>query len=289
MCLMSKFEYQVGFSELEKRVADFMIDNKDQVLNMNLNQLAEATYVSTATISRFCRKLGEKNFNDFKVHFAKETQENEFTNVNFNVTFKNNDTKETISHNISEVYKQTIESTNQVLDLAKLDKAAETLEKAPIIDVFAVGDSYLSALMFQHKMTEINKMVNLKHIPTEQNQQAMYSNKNTVALVISYSGESPEIKKVVERISLNGGTIIAITSMNDSYVRKNANICLSMCSKENFINKIGSFSSKISSDYIIDLIYSLLFKKHYHQFMIDKVSLGRKWDDRRNAYAHEKG
>ncbi|MGN1181858.1 MAG: MurR/RpiR family transcriptional regulator [Faecalibacillus sp.] len=289
MSLLSKLEYQIGFSDLEKRIADFMINNKEEVANMNLNQLAKATYVSTATISRFCRKLGEKNFNDFRVHFAKITQASDFTHVNFNMPFHNIDSTDMISHNISEIYKQTIESTNQVLDLNELDKAIELLEKAPIIDVFAVGDSYLSALMFQHKMTYINKVVNLKHIPTEQNQQAMYSNKNTVALIISYSGETPEIKKVVERISLNGGTIVAITSMNNSYVREKAKICLSMCSKENIINKIGVYSSKISSDYIVDMIYSLLFKKHYHQFMIDKVSLGRKWDDRRNKSAHEKG
>ena len=288
MNLLSKLEYQIGFSDLEKRIADFMIENKEDVANMNLNQLANATFVSTATISRFCRKLGEKNYNSFRVHFAKVTQANEFTNVNFNMPFSNIDSTDIISENMSKVYKQSIDGTNQVLDVDELNKAVEIIEKAAIIDVYAVGDSYLSALMFQHKMTYINKIVNLKHVPTEQNQQAMYSNKNTVALIISYSGETPEIKKVVDRIVLNGGAIIAITSLNHSYLRENAHIVLSMCSKENIINKIGTFSSKISSDYIVDLIYSLLFKNHYHEFIINKVSLGRKWDNRRNKSAHEK-
>lgn len=246
MCLMSRFEYQIGFSELEKKVADYVIANKEKVLSMTLNQLADATYVSTATVSRFCRKLGEKNFNDFKVHFAKESQENELTSVDFNMSFKKEDNTDTIVHNMSEIYKQTVASTNLVLDLDELDKAIDIFEKTQIIDVYAVGDSFLSALMFQHKMTVINKIVNLKHISTEQYQQAMHSNKNTVALVISYSGESDEIKKVVERILLNKGTIIAITSLNDSYLRGKADICLSMCSKENYINKIGSFSNQMN-------------------------------------------
>lgn len=47
-----------------------------------------------------------------------------------------------------------------------------------------------------------------------------------------------------------------------------------MCSKENIINKIGVYSSKISSDYIIDLIYSMIFQKHYQDLIIDKVSMG---------------
>ena len=50
-----------------------------------------------------------------------------------------------------------------------------------------------------------------------------------------------------------------------------------------------SFSSKISSDYIIDLIYSLLFKKNYQELLIKKVSMNLDWDERRNESTHEKG
>lgn len=94
------------------------------------------------------------------------------------------------------------------------------IDKANIIDLFAVGDSFLSAMMFEHKMTYVNKLVNLKHIPTEQTQQALHTNKDSVALVISYSGQTNEIKPIIDRIKLNGGTLIAITSLNNSYLRK---------------------------------------------------------------------
>ena len=45
---------------------------KEHVTHMNLKELAEATYTQQQqTISRFCKKLGEKNFNDFRVHFGR--------------------------------------------------------------------------------------------------------------------------------------------------------------------------------------------------------------------------
>ena len=281
MSLLSTIEYQNGFSDLEKKIADYLIEHKEDVIHMNLKELAEATYTSTATISRFCKKLGEKNFNDFRVHFAEITQSQTFSTINFNKPFLQDSSKNEICHNVGEIYKQTIEGTNQVLDMNELEKA--------VIDLFAVGDSFLSALMFEHKMTYVNKLVNLKIIPTEQTQQALYTTKNSVALIISYSGQTNEIKPIVERIKINGGTIIAITSLNDSYLRIKADICLTMCSKENIINKIGTFSSKISSDYIIDLIYSLLFKKNYQELLIKKVSMNLDWDERRNESTHEKG
>ena len=74
----------------------------------------------------------------------------------------------------------------------------------------------------------------------------MLSHKDTVAIIISYSGEEEEIKKIVNYIKQKEGTIIAVTSINDSYLRKNA-------------------------DYIMDIIFSLLFKNNYNINLIEKL------------------
>lgn len=89
-------------------------------------------------------------------------------------------------------------------------------------------------------------IINLKHISSDQNRQAMLSNKDSVAIVISYSGEEQEIKRIVNYIKQKEGTVIAITSINDSYLRKNA-------------------------DYIMDIIFSLLFKNNYNINLIEKL------------------
>ena len=85
-------------------------------------------------------------------------------------------------------------------------------------------------------------IINLKHISSDQNRHAMLSNKDSVAIVISYSGEEQEnhtvyfssfyaivisysgeeqeIKRIVNYIKQKEGTVIAVTSINDSYLRK---------------------------------------------------------------------
>ena len=74
----------------------------------------------------------------------------------------------------------------------------------------------------------------------------MLSNKDSVAIVILYSGEEQEIKRIVNYIKQKEGTVIAVTSINDSYLRKNA-------------------------DYIMDIIFSLLFKNNYNINLIEKL------------------
>lgn len=48
----------------------------------------------------------------------------------------------------------------------------------------------------------------------------MLSNKDSVAIVISYSGEKQEIKRIVNYIKQKEGTVIAVSSISDSYLRK---------------------------------------------------------------------
>lgn len=74
----------------------------------------------------------------------------------------------------------------------------------------------------------------------------MLSNKDSVAIVILYSGEEQEIKRIVNYIKQKEGTVIAVSSISDSYLRKNA-------------------------DYIMDIIFSLLFKNNYNINLIEKL------------------
>ena len=63
MSLLYKLEYQDNFTDLEKGIANYIVDLK-------ITDLAELTYTSPSTISRFCKKLVEKSYNDFRIHFA---------------------------------------------------------------------------------------------------------------------------------------------------------------------------------------------------------------------------
>ena len=89
-------------------------------------------------------------------------------------------------------------------------------------------------------------IINLKHISSDQNKQAMLSNKDSVTIVISYFGEEQEIKRIVNYIKQKEGTVIAVTSINDRKKKKNA-------------------------DYIMDIIFSLLFKNNHNINLIEKL------------------
>ena len=156
-----------------------------------------------------------------------------------------------------------------------------------MIDLYGVGTAYITALNFEQKKMSTPYFINLKHISSDQNRQAMLSNKDSVAIVISYSGEEQEIKRIVNYIKQKEGTVIAVTSINDSYLRKNADYCLTICSKENIFSKIGSYSSKVSADYIMDIIFALLFKNNNNINLIEKLERAKREEKRNTRIAIE--
>ena len=59
-----------SFFEQEKKIANYILQNHKDVVNMTISELAEASGTSVATISRFCRKCDVDGFHHLKIGLA---------------------------------------------------------------------------------------------------------------------------------------------------------------------------------------------------------------------------
>ena len=60
------------FSKAERRVADYILKKAEEAPFLSVYELALATKVSVASISRFSQKTGYANFKEFKIEIAQE-------------------------------------------------------------------------------------------------------------------------------------------------------------------------------------------------------------------------
>lgn len=58
------------FTKTERKIADFVIGNLNRVLFMSITDLAEASGVADASVYRFCRSVGAKGYQDFKMKLS---------------------------------------------------------------------------------------------------------------------------------------------------------------------------------------------------------------------------
>lgn len=55
-----------SLNETEAQVCNYVMMNRDKVIDENIRELAHDTHVSTATVIRFCKKMGCSGFLEFK-------------------------------------------------------------------------------------------------------------------------------------------------------------------------------------------------------------------------------
>ena len=51
-----------SLNDIELDVYDYVINNREKVLCKSIRELAKDTHVSTATVMRFCKKMGCEGF-----------------------------------------------------------------------------------------------------------------------------------------------------------------------------------------------------------------------------------
>ncbi len=56
----------------EMKLASYILEHYEEVLNYNITELAEEAGVSDASVVRFCKSVGYKGYQDFKVNAARD-------------------------------------------------------------------------------------------------------------------------------------------------------------------------------------------------------------------------
>lgn len=236
---------------------------------MNIQELAKATYTSHSAINRLTHKLGLSGFKEFGIKLAREFQQDaqNISNIDPNYPFALGESSLQVAKDIAELMKETIEKNFAFMDEASLTKAAHLLDQAKRIFIYALGDSQIRAKSFQNKLIKINKYV---VITTELSEWAYHTINLTpqdCAIFLTYHEKSPIFLKAAQHFSREKIPFITITANHQSELAKMSTICIQVPNDETKHAKIGTFSSQIAFDYVLNVIYSCIFQIDYAKNM----------------------
>ena len=271
--LIHKIE-KTHFSPSESIIIDYILKKGKDIKNMTIAQIANETYTSSPLFIRIAKKLGFDGWNEFKEAYLKEldylylNQE-----VDANIPFVVNDDIMNIAYNLCVLERETIQDTYSLISHDDLQKAVQIIRKASSIYVFAVSNNGLISQEFAHNMSRIQKKVTICHLQGELVYSAMNAEPHSCAIIVSYSGETPILSRVIQALKANGIPIIALTNIGENTVSKHADVVLRICTREKLYSKIATFSTDISFEYILDLLYSCIFALNYDQNVERKTKI----------------
>ena len=125
----------------EKKVADYVLAQREQIQFMSITQLADECGVADATISRFCRSLELKGFNAFKLELAQHTAPIRVQPE----ALPDADSLIGRSQEVGRLAREAVEQTMQLFQPDQVSEAVNLIEKAERIMCLGSGSSMILA------------------------------------------------------------------------------------------------------------------------------------------------
>lgn len=249
------------FTKTEKKIADFVSQNAQQVLFMSITDLADACGVADASVHRFCRTMGVKGYQEFKMKLSLSMASDEST------------VKETVSNplkvdslqytldNILENHINALKETYMMLNQEDIEKTVQMMEQAKHIYFFGIGDSLLTAKEARNKLLRIMNKVSCIDDPHMQAMMASMATRDDLIFFISYSGSTKDnvyVARIAEKVEAK---IVTITRFVKSPLTNYADIVL-LCGSNEGPLEGGSMGAKLSQLYIIDILFHEYYRRN---------------------------
>ena len=249
-CLLRIRSARELFKPAEAAVAEFVLAHPERVLHMSVSEAARDSGVGEATVIRFCRALGYKGYQEFKLRLAQDLVEPvEF--IHENISF--DDTVVELSQKVFQTNQRAVEDTQRALDPAMVHLAASALASARRVDIYGVGYSYFSALDLKLKLVRFGLSADALGDPHLQLMAAVTLRRGDVAIGISHSGSTRDVVDALGPARKAGATTVAITNYSPSPLTRVADAVLLTAAPE---SPLGGevLTSRIAQLCVIDVL-----------------------------------
>jgi RpiR family transcriptional regulator, carbohydrate utilization regulator len=237
-----------------QKVANVILQQPEMAIYASVNEVAAAAGVSEATVMRFCRTLGFKGFQDFKIALAREmVTPSQFPHEEV----KAEDDPATIVRKVFQASIAALQDTLEVLDLGTVQKAAQTVLQARQILIFGVGDAgpvvdYAGNRFFlmglnAHGYTDAYHMLTA----------ASVSGPEDVLLAVSHLGSTREVVEAAQLAKAAGARVIAITNNSLSPLSRLSDLILITASREARLLQEGLLPF-LCQAVVIDCLFTLI-------------------------------
>ncbi|PLT30472.1 MurR/RpiR family transcriptional regulator [Peribacillus deserti] len=268
-CMVKIRSYYSGFSDKEKKIADYILEKPERIIHSTINEVADDLKVADATVFRFCKRLGFKGYQAMKIALAAEVM-SPIQQIHEEISEQ--DDEKTIAEKIFHSNIRTLENTLQFLDKESITSAVNLLKDADRVEFYGTGGSAVIAMDAYHKFirTGIKAFSFL-----DSHFQLMSASQLTpkdVAVVISHSGTNKDTIRILKTAKDNGAKTIGITGFAKSPISQNVHIALYTSSEETEYRS-EALASRIGQLSLIDALYVnlMIANKEKANQALDKI------------------
>lgn len=272
-----------AFTPGERIIADYILANPDKLKQCSSQELASILNISQSSIVKFAQRLGFKGFTNLKMalieEWGQQSKQNAESEQHLHNDINVHDTPSVIAEKLFRAKQQALRMTTDSVNLAQLECVVAEIKAARRVQIMGMGGSSLVAKDLAYKLMKIGYPVMNEMDSHVQMTVAQSLGEGDVQIVISYSGALKEIFIAAQAAQEKGAKIIAITSLQDSPLRKLADFVLDTIADEARWRS-SSISARTAQNTITDLLFVCLLQEdsersrsfiHRSQEMIEQL------------------
>jgi DNA-binding MurR/RpiR family transcriptional regulator len=251
------------FSSTEENIVEYILANPAQISEMTTRELAEKTYTSPAAIFRLCQKLGLKGYNEFKIKFTSEVNRTLPCGAHImRRPITDKDSTSDIVRKMAQLEIEAIEETKNEMDLTQMERIAELLDKADIIDVYAYDQNFSLAQMAVYNFLQVKKTAVAHNSLNSQLSAALLSDKSHLAIIISRSGLNQRLIRTARILKKRGIKTVLISVNRETELAKLCDEFLYAANTLEYLDLGGNIFS-VAVRYYFDVLVSMLLSRHF--------------------------
>ncbi|MCV6603954.1 MAG: SIS domain-containing protein [Porticoccaceae bacterium] len=233
----------------ERKVAAYILGNPAEVIGLRIVDLALRAEVSEPTVVRFCRAVGCKGFQEFKLALAQQLAASPSYGQ---IAVTDGDSVRQVTHKVFDSTVDTLLQVRDSIDPQQLECATHALTQAKRVEFYGFGASASVAADAQHRFFRLQIPSATYSDPHLQNMSATSLGPDSVVVAISQSGRTRALLNSME-LSRNRGAEVIGLAPSGTPVLQEATIQLPIDVVED-IQLYTPLSSRIAHLVVIDVL-----------------------------------
>lgn len=244
-------------SAIERRIADFILDNAHLLRDYSSQQLASALGISQSSVVKFSQKLGFKGYPDLKYSIGEAVaRAGNGGQAQAPVAPAGNDYTG-IAERLRLSKAAAEEETWLANPQADVEAIVQLIDAAPKVFVYGLGDDGLYAREFAMRLSLLG-MLTVHHAdPILMMANLSAARANDVMLVFSEFGKLPQLFQLSRQFQDVGGKVVSITRHSANPLRAHADASLVLCAHDPAPH-VAQLLYRASLQSLLDFVFVLL-------------------------------
>jgi len=241
------------YNQLSKNlqlVADFFVENFDKIPFLSVQEIANKSGASVASVVRFAQKIGFSGFTEIRNAVADNLQKQLKTEDKFPLINESEQKdEEDILTSVANQDIQNINDTFKVIGRKDFKKAVDLIEEANTVYTAGLGISFLLSRILAYQLNQVGVRSHaMQHDTSPFLEQALLLDEKDLMIVLSFPPYSSETIDVVKAVREKGIKVVAITDKPAAPATFHADVSL-MVKSENmlFTNSFAAISVLINA------------------------------------------